>query len=339
MVDQRYRVGRLIRAGSCLMVMACLAAPPARAGEPSGEGAATLLQRGNEAFKEGRFPEAEQAYREALAQRRGYDIAGNLGVVLLAQGKHREAASHLAFTLRLFPITGDPAVRARMERAFARCREAVGAVRVSVPVSGAVVWVDGAPAGESPLADEVFVDPGSHEIEARLEGYAGRAERVTVEKGALVSLSLSLTPVVKETVRLVRVPVRDKPRSRLPAALLGAAGVVGVGVGGALWALSAGRRGEAESLRAGMLRDGASCVKGADNHDERRCPELARALRADDTFHDAAVGAFIVGGAALGAAAAYLFWPARRADSVAPAVRVSPTLGAAGGVVLVSGGF
>ncbi len=78
---------------------------------------------GNRAFKEGRFDAAEKAYEAAFALEKGYDIAGNLGAAELAQGKHREAAQHLAFTLRLFPITGDPALRERMKKAFEQCRE------------------------------------------------------------------------------------------------------------------------------------------------------------------------------------------------------------------------
>lgn len=319
---------------SSLCVLPCSAS----AGPPEGESAAALLQRGNEAFKEGRFPEAEQAYRDAFARKRGYDIAGNLGVVELTLGKYKEAAAHLAFTLRLFPITGEPALRARMERAFQKCREMVGAVRVSVPVSGAEIWVDGAPVGEAPLEDELFVDPGEHLFEARLKGYEGRADRAVVQKGAQVSLSLSLTPVAVERVRVVRVPVREH-RSRVPGVVLGAAAVVGFGAGGALWAASAGRRGDAESLRSAMLRDGKSCVSGADNLDAKRCSSLGRSLRADDAFHDAAVGAFVIGGVALSAAAAYLFWPERRAPESRSRVAVSPAFGASFGGLALSSEF
>ena len=102
--------------------------PPA--GASADEQAAHWLAAGNKAFKEGRFAEAERAYRQAFAVKKGFDIAGNLGAAELAEGKLRECAQHLAFTLRNFPLTGEPALREQMNRAYQQCRRGAGAVRV-----------------------------------------------------------------------------------------------------------------------------------------------------------------------------------------------------------------
>src|SRR6185437_10284447 len=150
-------------------------------------------------------------YEAAFALKKGYDIAGNLGAAELAQGKHREAAQHLAFTLRLFPITGDPALREQMKKAFEQCQKEVGALRVKVAPAGAAVRVDGAPvtaedaskvasapaspAGEAPRVDEIFVDPGEHLVEAALDGYTGAPQHVSVAKGGSVEVAITLTPL------------------------------------------------------------------------------------------------------------------------------------------------
>src|SRR5438093_3313226 len=76
------------------------------------------LAAGNKAFKAGKFAEAEEAYAQALALKKVHDIAGNLAMAEFAQGKMRAAAEHLAFALRLFPVTGEPAARDQMQKTF-----------------------------------------------------------------------------------------------------------------------------------------------------------------------------------------------------------------------------
>jgi hypothetical protein len=301
------------------------------------EQAAHLLLAGNKAFKEGRFAEAERAYREAFAVKKGYDIAGNLGAAELAQGKLREAAQHLAFTLRMFPITGEPALREQMTRAFEQCRQGVGAVRVKLDVPGAVVLVDGVPQGEAPLLDEVFVEPGEHLIEARAEGYNGAAQRVTVPRGGAAEVGLVLTPVPRPVSTVARVaPLRR--RSLLPGLGLAAVAAVGLGGGAVFISMSAGKRGDERGLAGQILANRGSCVGGAANYDAVRCPTLMSTARADDTFHDVAVGAFIAGSAAAVATAAYFFWP-QRALSTGRQIRVTPVVGAGDGGVVFSGSF
>ena len=64
---------------------AAQAQPPAAA--PSDE-ASELFKKGNEAYKQKKWAEAEKAFEEAFALKQAYDIAGNLGDVELLQGKH-----------------------------------------------------------------------------------------------------------------------------------------------------------------------------------------------------------------------------------------------------------
>jgi hypothetical protein len=314
-------------------------ADKAEAGDAD-ERAAKWLSRGNKAFKEGRFADAEQAYREAFALKKGYDIAGNLGAAELAQGKRREAAQHLAFTLRMFPLTGEPALREQMQKAYDQCRAEVGALHVEASVKGAQILVDGAVQGEAPLPDDVFLEPGEHTVEARLDGFTGAPQRVTVQKGVAARVELPLTPVVVQAPEAPPV-VREEPpkrRSIIPGIALGAVAAVGIGGGVAFVGMSSGKRSAAEATRGQILTGRGSCVPGAGNLDAR-CSDLQNNLKASDTFHDVAVGAFIAGGIAAAGTLAYFLWPARPARSAGYHLQVTPVFGASAGAVILSGSF
>lgn len=290
--------------------------------------AADWLARGNEAFKTGDFIEAERAYREAFALKPGYDIAGNLGAAEMAQGKIRQAAEHLAFTLRLFPLTGEPDLRERITRALEQCRRGLAIVRVEVHPEGARVAVDGAPLGPSAFLDEVYLDPGDHTFTASLRGYTGAPKRLHVEAGGSTQVELTLSPIPTAKPR----PAPPRPRSALPGLALGAASAAGFAAGATFLALAASRRAGADALRTEILHTAGSCVPGAANHDPR-CSTLAANLGAHDTFHDLALGAFVTGGVAAAGAAAFFLWPTGRP------VRVTPLFGGTGGAVMVTGAF
>jgi hypothetical protein len=303
--------------------------------------AAELLRAGNKAFKEGDFAGAEAAYRAALAFKKGYDIAGNLGMALLALGKQREAAQHLALSLRMFPVTGEPAARAEMQKALDRCRQEVGAVRLTVDVKGALVLVDGVAVGEEPLEDDVFVDPGDHVIEATRAGYFGARRTVSAAKGDGVDVALSLTPIPPPA------PRQAPPATPLyrqwglaPGVGLAAGGFVGIVGGAAFLGASSGRRAAAGALGAQILAGHGSCVGGASNYDGVRCPALAGALRADDALHDVGVGALLLGSAAAVGAAGYFLLPIPpRPRATGRFLRVTPVAAAGQGGVTLVGAF
>lgn len=291
------------------------APPPAPAGASTPDAdaqAARWLKVGNAAFKAGDFAGAEKAYREAFAVKKGYDIAGNLGTAELAQGKLREAAQHLALTLRLFPITGEPSVREQMQKAYDQCRQSVSAVRVKLDVKGAQVLVDGAPVGEAPLLDPVFVDPGEHVFEAHLDGYTGAPQRVTVEKGGEGAVTLVLTAIPRPVTTVVR-EVQAQRRSLAPGLALAGVAAVGVGAGVSFLSVSSTKKSSGEDARTTLLTAHKSCVSGAANFaGQTSCSNLASSFKADDAFHDAAVGAFVVGAAAAVGTAVYFLWPMKR---------------------------
>jgi hypothetical protein len=328
-------------------------APATALAASADEQAAQLMIAGNRAFKEGRFAAAEEAYEAAFALKKGYDIAGNLGAAELAQGKHREAAEHLAFTLRLFPITGDPALREQMKKAFDQAQKEVGALRLKVAPAGAAVRVDGAPvtpdrapgaagataqpAGDAPAADEIFVDPGEHVVEAVLDGYTGAPQHVSVAKGASVEVAITLSAIPPPAPPPP--PPAPPKRSLVPGFVLAGVSAAGIIGGAAFLGASANKRADAETAGALITAAHKSCIPGASNYDTVRCPPLLDTLHADDTFHDVAVGVFVGAGVAGASAIAYSIWAQARPRPSVHDVRVTPVLGGDARGVIVSGAF
>ena len=293
-------------------------ASPASAPAPANEAdadqrAADRLRAGNQALRETRFADAERAYREAFLLKRGYDIAGDLAMAELAQAKHRAAAEHFTYSLRLFPLTGDPALRERMRRALDLARQEVSAVHVTVDIPGAVVLVDGARVGDAPLEDELFVEPGEHTVEARRPGFQVALQRVLAPRGGRAEAALRLSPLPEAAPPPAppsAPPPAPKKRSVVPTLVLGGAAAIGLGAGAALLAVSSGRRNDAQGLRDGILQGGGSCAPSAA---AASCGKLSAAWDAAYATQNAAVASFVVAGAAATGAVFYAFWPESRA--------------------------
>jgi tetratricopeptide (TPR) repeat protein len=153
---------------------------PAQAGP--GEQAAADVERSEQHFKKGTRAFESEKYSEAYASMRTawdlaptYRTAAGLGQVELHLGQFRDAAEHLSYCLRHYPVDGDPAVRAHVEQGLLQAREHVAALRVRVNVEGADVAVDGSAAGKSPLDGLLFVEPGSHTVTASRDGKLAKA--------------------------------------------------------------------------------------------------------------------------------------------------------------------
>ncbi|WP_437966209.1 hypothetical protein WMF04_42450 [Sorangium sp. So ce260] len=164
-------------------------APAATSSE--GERAAQLYREGNRFYDEARFAEAEARYQAAWDLQRSFDVAGNLGNVELEVSQPREAAEHLLYALNTFPLGEREEKKLFLQKRLAEAKSQVGTLRISVNVDDAEVLIDGKRIGQSPLEDQVFVDPGKRTIEARRSG-ARTSTSLLVAKGSDQSIALSL---------------------------------------------------------------------------------------------------------------------------------------------------
>jgi len=301
------------------------------------EQARKWVAEGNKAYAVGDWVAAEKAYSEAFKLKPQYDIAGNLGIAQIGQDKFREAAQNLAYTLRLFPVTGDPETRKMMQRPYDLAKQYVGALKVRVNVKGADVLVDGKSVGEAPLLDPVYVEAGEHKVEAKLTGYHDALYPVRVDKGSSVDVQLNLMPMPKAEGGGEDMELVVRKRSKLPAIIAGGVAVAAAGVGVAMMVVSAGKKDDALVLDKAI---GAGGCTGA--MPDGRCQELRDTAYQVDTFHNVGVGAFIGAGVLAAAAVGYLVWPQQKVlqkKVTGLAVQAAPVIGRGQGGIVFSGSF
>jgi PEGA domain-containing protein len=296
-------------------------APAAQAADDTSQRVAELYKQANALYDQRKLAEAEVLYLQAWNLKKTYDLACNLGAIELDLSKPRAAAEHLAYALREFPAGGKTSAREQIEGRFKKAREQVGALRVRVSAPNAKMVVAGRAAGSSPLADELFVEPGSVTVEATLPGYETAQQTVQIEKGSAVDVSLTL---------------EHAKRSPIPAFVIGGVGVVALGLGASFIGIAESNRSTAKTLS----NETNHACPISNPSPQGKCKELADAASNEDTFGNIGVVSLVVAGAAAVGVATYLLWPAPRDEPAsARTIRVLPTASTTGGGLFVMGSF
>jgi tetratricopeptide (TPR) repeat protein len=133
----------------------------------------TTTAAARERFKEGvayfdrkEYEKARAAFLQAYALKKHPDVLLNLAQSELRSGHEADAAKH--FTQYLREATDASSTnRENAQAGLANARAAVIEVTVSVDEAGAEILVDGTSEGVAPLADPIFLAPGSHALEAK----------------------------------------------------------------------------------------------------------------------------------------------------------------------------
>lgn len=279
---------------SLLLLAALTAAPPALAGEVD-----DLFTQGTAALEAGKHEDALRFFLAAWKLRKTHDVAANLAQAELQLGKHRDAAEHLAFALRTFPVSGKAAVRTQIEDMLAAEKKQVVTLVVRVDVDKAEVSVQGRPAGTTPIAEELFADVGTVTVEAGAAGYQPARQTFEARKGDARAIEL----------KMVRKEV-PKERSMLGPAIAFGAGGAGLVVGVIAGAITGAQM---ESVKK-------TCGPQLD------CPESFRG-QVDDariTSRVATVG-FVLAGVGAAVGVTLLLIPTKRATPSGTALVVGPT--------------
>jgi hypothetical protein len=171
-----------------------------------------LYKDGLKEAARGKWEGARKLFAEAFRRKPHVQIALNLGHAEFKVGKHRDAAEHLSYFLREAPKI-EPDDRKKTEELLEQAKTKVGTLRITARPDGAEIRIDGVSVDPAALKGEVFVEPGVHLVEARLEGYepmqatrdvgAGWREQIDLrlikaepEKGVVTPMP---TPVVPPT--------------------------------------------------------------------------------------------------------------------------------------------
>jgi hypothetical protein len=287
-----------------------------------------LFDQATAALDAKRFPEAEAKYEEAWGLKQTYDIAGNFGVTKRLLGKNREAAQLLTWALQHMPPTEGSSTRKGLEQELQKARAEIGALRVRVNVDAATVTVNGRDAGPSPIADEVFVDPGTVNVQARRDGYVTAEQTLAVAKGDAREVTLALAQVTVQR------------RSIVPGAVLGGVAGAALVTGIGLMVAGANKHASNTSLNQAITQAHHSCVTDATNFDQQQCEALASGAATADTLNHVGIGVLIGAGAAAVGSVVYFLWPESKPSAQrAGGIHVAPTVSTSGGGMLFSGAF
>ncbi|MDC0680720.1 PEGA domain-containing protein [Sorangium atrum] len=309
-----------------------------------------------------KYVEAEAELQSAWELNPTFDVAYNLGNTKYQLKKYREAAEHLSFALRNWPLVKTVAkLKPTAEQRLAESRAQVGALRVTVSAAGAEVLVDGKALGRAPLEGEVFVEPGEHRVEARLEGYAPVSQTVKSAKGETADVGLAMVAEKSEAQAAgvkteggmgaagvgVGAPVMGQPpagpvepppkKNWVPVIALGAASAVGLGVGIGMTVAGSNVLDDVHAQRQSIRNAGGQCTKPSASFVDD-CAELSSAGERVDTLGHVAGAAYVASGVLAAAALTYALWP-RGETRTAGQPRVVATAHPTGAGVVVLGAW
>ncbi|WP_437969508.1 PEGA domain-containing protein [Sorangium sp. So ce260] len=158
-----------------------------------------LLRRARQARDAGRWVEAEAAYELSLkaadaawttdAERA--EIAAELGLCELALARYRDAADHLAQSLRKRDALRSGLAK-RAEEGLKKAESRVVTFYLGVSPPDAEVFVDGKALGRPAPTYELFLEPGHHTVRARLDGHTEVVSAFDGQAGKDSSLTLKL---------------------------------------------------------------------------------------------------------------------------------------------------
>jgi hypothetical protein len=256
-----------------------------------------LGRKGNALSREGKLPEAIEAYTAALKRGPSYAVAANLGVVELKLGQHRSAAEHLELAQRLAPTDAKPAVTAALAKALSEARSHLGPLRIRVSPVDAHVELDGVLIGSGTAAAERYVEPGVHQVAVARDGYLTRRKWVEVKAGE--PLEVVLTLAARAAVEPLLAPAAPPPVLEAPAGRAGVRAPL----------MIAGASGAVAGLVAGALCTVAANDKAARFTGASAGPEIKQLVASKSAFSDAAAGAFIAAGLLAYGTGVAALWP------------------------------
>lgn len=313
------------------IALAAAAAPPASAQVPTSQ---AQYRRAYDAIEKKRWPEARALLLELWSRSRTYDVAASLGQVEYQLKHYPAAAQYMAFAIANVAPKERPANVERYRQALAEITQLVATLRVSVDHASAEVFVNGEKVGVSPLASEVFVEPGVHTLEARLGSDESVKKTLAVESGESYSVALELGALDAETAAALSgqrrsrntrgaAPARaDASRSLIPVYVGTAVTVVGASMAIGFGLAANGAEDDVRTLRRRLGPSG--CADGTAPSAD--CDEVADAVdrqQSNATVSNVGLGVATVAG--LGTLGYWLFWPEPADSAARPAVAFGTT--------------
>ncbi len=159
--------------------------------------------------------------------------------------------------------------------------------------------------GQSPLADPLFLAPGSYEIRAEAPAHAPAAQRIVARAGETASVDLKLMP-----------STHPEGKPAWPAVLLGIGAAAGVGLGIGLMITSFSKYDDATAAGEDCVDNAPSCIATTQSE-----------LDASNALLGGSVASFVIGGLAAAGLVTYLAIPGSRGSAQLSPVLTPTTTG------------
>ncbi len=331
---ETHRVHRALQQAMPVLLCASLAVPalagPNGASAPDAE---TLFRQGKAEGTHGHWQKAASLLQQAWHKQHSYDIAGNLGIAELKTGHTAKAARYFSYCIAHFPVTGDAKKMKHVEGLLAQTKKKVAELDITVKPATASVTIDGTKIDRD-TAGTVFVEPGSHSLQASADGYDALSKTVSAAKGSKQAIALELAKTaaadphgagagampssgLANTTAPAPKPGHDTPAvppdttkpPLWPVWVGSGVAVVGLGLGMGFRVAASSKRDDADR-QAASLENAGGCGPGSPN--AAACAALKDANASVDSDNKISTGAFV--GAGIGAVfgIGYLIWRGSR---------------------------
>jgi hypothetical protein len=177
-----------------LVLFALLAQATLPAENPEAKAkAVALLNEGAELYEKGDLADALVKFNEAYAQYASPKLLFNIGQTSRGLGQLAEAMK--AFEGFLTQAADAPEeMRAEARNSVAELQAKLGRLHIKCTASGAEVSLDGRAVGVAPIAGQIWVTPGRHQVTAKHIGFTSAVESVTITPKGTQVVELVLQP-------------------------------------------------------------------------------------------------------------------------------------------------
>jgi len=206
----------------CALSVLFTASPVAIAADTAADKkrATAFLQEGAKLLDSKDYAAALAKFQEAYALVPSPKIQFNVG--LAEEGLDRPAEATRAYQAYLQGATNDAASRrADAQSRMKALRSRVTFLQITTDVGGAMVTVDGAEVGRTPLAQPLVLNPGPHHVVVQATGGPPWTRAIRGEPGGTLELQPSqqaLTPPVAAAPQLAPAPPAPLPAAKEPIA-------------------------------------------------------------------------------------------------------------------------
>ncbi len=240
-----------------------------------------------------------------------------------------------------------------VEALLAQTKKKVAELDITVKPTSATVTIDGAQIDRD-TSGSVFVEPGSHSLEASADGYDTLSKTVNVAKGSKQAVSLELaktaaadphaasvgampTSGLSNTTAPAPKPGHDAPAvppdttkpPLWPVWVGSGVAVVGLGMGIGFTLAAGSKRSDADALAASLKNQGGQTACAPGTPYAGQCADYRHDEDSVRTDQNVALAGFIAGGVGAAFTVGYLIWRGGESSSDTAGFLVRPQLAVA----------